>query len=319
MHVMHDPSRPAARAMLHRRRGITIVELLVVVGIIVVLVGLLIVGLSSAASAAQSAKTQALMSSINQAMSIFEKDHGYLPPTLDNNRGLLAPPVFTGPADFNNAAFVQNLQDWGSMTTLADYLLGYGSAAQDGVNGPGIRSPGSDRFWGGAAAGGLLTNRAPITTGRIYGTYLELADNALLGSFNPADLASTTPFNPTFRVYLPGEANYDNTNHHRTIVDYWGRPILYFEKHPRREVSLAEVIVLRPAEASSGSAINSPVRDASNGAVASLDLRSAKFGLLSLGPDRTGNQFLRFDNPDDPNNASGTVFANRDNIVEIGR
>ena len=67
------------------RRGFTITEMLVTVGVIVVLAGILITALSSASRAAQKAKTDYLMQSIKSGIERFRADHGYIPPVLGNN------------------------------------------------------------------------------------------------------------------------------------------------------------------------------------------------------------------------------------------
>ena len=65
-----------------QRRAFTLVELLVVIGVIAMLVGLLIVGINAAQKRAQKMNTQFLLSSISQALSRFKSDHGYYPPVL---------------------------------------------------------------------------------------------------------------------------------------------------------------------------------------------------------------------------------------------
>lgn len=308
-----------------RRAGFTIVELLVVVGVIATLVAILIVALAAASTRAQAAKTQALMTSISQALATFERDFNYLPPALGsegadnaaNRRPFLSPPVFTGAADFSDQAWVDQLQDYYSLTTLAEYLIGYDGAAADGVDGNGFRSPGRDRYWNGLAGGGVVTARQPSQTGKIYGPYLELDDNSLLGRVEWDSALGD------YIVNLPGDPGYsdeanDNLNP-LTIVDYWGAPIVYYPDHPASRVTLAEVFVLRPTSVRSGAEFASPVADASGDSVATVDLRAAKYALFSAGPDKTANRFLRFDDPDDPQNQAGTAWSNEDNIVEVGQ
>ena len=189
------------------RTAFTLVELLVVVGIIAVLVGLLIVGIGAAQRRAQQVNTQFLMSSIAQALTRFKSDHGYYPPLLGDpselqstlwlpsgttqlpstpvtqvgySRDLLLPPTnapitgqstkvgqwSTGPTGESVA-----LQNWHSITSLAEYLLGAGDRSADGYGicaelpdplpsdllpgqrelpRAGIRSPGLDGVWGAA-------------------------------------------------------------------------------------------------------------------------------------------------------------------------
>lgn len=310
--------------MRARRGGFTVVELLVVVGVIATLVALLIVALAAASSRAQAAKTTALMTSISQALATFERDFNYLPPPIgpegsdapNARRPFISPPLYTDSSVFGNAGWVAQLQDYASMTTLAEYLIGYDGAAADGADGNGIRDPGRDRYWNGLAGGGVVSTRQPNQRGPVRGPYLELDDNTLLGRLEwDQQLGDYT-------VHLPGDPGYNDENDDNlnplVIVDYWGAPILYYPDHPAAEVSLAEIIVLRPASIKSGAEATSPVADAGGSRVTSLDLRAAKYALFSAGPDKTANRFLRFDDPDDPNNAAGTAWSNEDNIVEVG-
>ena len=163
------------------RRAFTIIELLVVVGIIVLLVGILIVGLSGAARTAQGAQTRALMSTIANALVRFKADVGYLPPVLgrgatpDTDPGfaqdLLQSPQFTlnqNGTPAASASQINGMREWYSATSLATYLIGAGNRNADGfgcVGDPaftggspppgarerptlGIKHPGRDGVWG---------------------------------------------------------------------------------------------------------------------------------------------------------------------------
>jgi prepilin-type N-terminal cleavage/methylation domain-containing protein len=68
-----------------RRAGFTLIELLVTIGIIAVLAGLLIVGVSAATRRGQMTNTRFLMSSMAQALARFNADHGYYPPVLGDH------------------------------------------------------------------------------------------------------------------------------------------------------------------------------------------------------------------------------------------
>lgn len=203
------------------RRAFTIIELLVVVGIIVLLVGILIVGLSGAARTAQGAQTRALMSSVANALVRFKADVGYLPPVLG-----------PGATQFGAAGYAQDLRavpgplaaananqvrEWFSATTLATYLIGAGNRNADGfgcVGDPaftagspppgvrerptlGIKHPGRDGVWGaafsaapGSAGYGQFGRRTTASLngnngyvkGRVYGPYLELKDPNAVGA-----------------------------------------------------------------------------------------------------------------------------------------
>ncbi|HAW96003.1 MAG TPA: hypothetical protein DCX60_06995 [Phycisphaerales bacterium] len=156
-----------------RARAFTITEMLVTVGVIVILAGILITTLSKAARTAQQGRTIQLMNAINDAISRFETDHGYLPPVLGpqstaaggigHGRDLLALP---------NG--FQQQQAYYSLTSLPEFLLGYDDRRMDGYGyvpeggnpsppitlspsdmtpgqrehpALGFRSPGPDGFW----------------------------------------------------------------------------------------------------------------------------------------------------------------------------
>ena len=192
-HKHEQPRRPNA---------FTLVELLVVIGVIAMLVGLLIVGINAAQKRAQKMNTQFLLSSISQALSRFKSDHGYYPPVLGDPseltggqlswpttasatpktqigfaRDLMAPPINPTSGTTNTKVSqwttqeATALQNWYSVTTLAEYLIGAGDRSQDGYGicgelpdtvpadplpgqrelpRAGIRSPGMDGVWGAA-------------------------------------------------------------------------------------------------------------------------------------------------------------------------
>ena len=195
-------------AQTRRPNAFTLVELLVVIGVIAMLVGLLIVGINAAQKRAQKMNTQFLLSSISQALSRFKSDHGYYPPVLGDPTELTAPPqpgnqlgwLTTASATpktqigfardllvppINPTAGASSttkvsqwttdeataLQNWYSVTSLAEYLIGAGDRSADGYGicgelpdpvptdplagqrelpRAGIRSPGMDGVWGAA-------------------------------------------------------------------------------------------------------------------------------------------------------------------------
>jgi len=279
------------------RRGITLIEVLVVVGIIGLLITLVIVGLAAASSRAASARTIALMTAMNQGFSQFEQDHGRLPQVLDANRDLAPLP----------GNFAQ-LQDWFSVTTPAEYLLGYGGAAQDGAYGLGLRDPGTDALWSATALNGLLADRTPNTNGRVYGPYLQLTDERLVGNLDVN----------TGRVLLPTDSGYDVLQQQgapKVIVDYWGEPIRFYMRHPNRQIGdLGDVVLLRPYNIDAGADVVGAA-DARGDTGTTTALKAATIALFSPGPDRTGNALYRYDDPADTN----TDGVNADNLVEIGQ
>ncbi len=261
---MNDASTRSGRCA-PGRRGFSIVELLVVVAIIIVLLGILTVVVSRATRGAQAARTTVLMSSISQGLSQFERDHGYLPPVLGRN----------GPGQLNTDRdglelpdpgapdFLLRLQEWRSVTTLAEFLLGYGDRTQDGfgrvgagLDGSpgddeiptlGFRSPGSDGLWGAWTSprpnypangslysrnpGGLI-NPPPVSP--LAAPPLVANNDAIPGrTYGPyidlKDERLIACITPAGEIFLPGEGGFDPTLP-KVIVDYWGQPIIYYRR-----------------------------------------------------------------------------------------
>ncbi|MHC4415517.1 MAG: type II secretion system protein [Planctomycetota bacterium] len=323
--------------------GFTIVELLIVTAMIIVLASILVVAIAGATRTSQRANSRALMNAITQALVRFKDDIGYHPPVLAVDRDLVDPPNPT------SGSYVDEVQDWFSATTLAEYLTGYGHHNQDGygVIDPtnandvytqerprsGVRHPGTDGVWGatfnGAADGSLGARMAgsnpTIDVGKVYGPYLELKEERLLAS------TDGTLTSGNLNVFFPGEGNYDPDDP-KVIVDYWGRPIRYYRQiYPVGAISsryyppdldgdgipdvetptLSDVFVLRPFDLEPGSATNGiPDLGPLGDTSTTYALRSARFALFSAGPDRSLDADVRRDDPDE---------LNRDNIVEVGQ
>gem|GEM_PF-1260048 len=201
-------------------RGFTLVELVVVLGIIALLVAVLVTAVSGARNTARVAQTTATMSAMTQGMVAFREDVGYLPPLLDENRALMSPP----PLDDGN--IFERLQGYYSITSPAEYLLGYGAHGVDGFGwdpddeeyssryGPdgldassngdpngiysdeseryGIRNPGPDGVWTSTYAQsnkGTLEGRYDRflkgkvkDTGPVLGPYMSLPAPGVVGS-----------------------------------------------------------------------------------------------------------------------------------------
>lgn len=223
----------------------TLVELLVVIGVIAMLVGLLIVGINAAQKRAQKMNTQFLLSSISQALSRFKSDHGYYPPVLGDPltltstslwplpsgttklpstpqtqigfaRDLLAPPINTLDTSLSTTKVSQwtpqeatALQNWYSVTSLAEYLIGAGDRSADGygicgelpdpvpadplpgqreIPRAGMRSPGMDGVWGAALQPVVKSDMNP-TQYAIYGNGVVVTNPAFKGLFYSRNLA----------------------------------------------------------------------------------------------------------------------------------
>lgn len=310
------------------------------IGVIVLLVSVLTVALAASKRASHNAHTRSLMGSLRQGLVRFKEDVGYLPPVLTLERDLLRPPDPAAPS------YVQQVQDYFSVTTIAEYLLGYGNHNHDGwgVVNPGgaeswpeerpplgIRHPQSDGVWGATIYGmqqGLFADRMKginpetIDKGRVYGPYFEIKDERLLASTNGT--FTNTPEGPQLNLFFPGEGAYD-PDHPKVLADYWGRPIRYYRQvhapgslqAPLRSFdpdnpapTLADVIALRPVDLATGSETDVPpsFADAAGDTTASFPLRTAEFALFSPGSDRKFHPGYRYD----------PAGFNKDNVVEVG-
>ena len=251
------------------RRAFTIIELLTVVGIIVVLVGLLVVAVSSASKVAQGASTRSMMGAVSRALTQFKTDMGYLPPVLGSPttgatqtgsvgylRDLVLPPNLTGgPTPLQ----VTQIQNYYSMTSMVEYLIGPGGRDEDGYGAigipanttqgfkelppAGIRSPLKDGVWGAylnpgpgnQTLGNFSRRNLPLTaaantstvanvSGRMLGPYLELKDGSLLGAIVGTDSVTGQPI-----VARAGDNNW-NQDAPKVLLDYYGQPIRFYRK-----------------------------------------------------------------------------------------
>jgi type II secretory pathway pseudopilin PulG len=250
------------------RRGFTVVEMLVTVAIIITLVGILVVGLSQASGAAQRAKTKFLMNSMASGFAQFKGDHGYLPPVLGDNgtpnnypgwsRDVLGSPFCNG---CDNIGLRQS---WFSVTTPAEYLLGYGDRTADGygivgditqvdeqspgyLESPplGYRAPGADGAWGAvfnpnlAGIGvGTFSRRNPGNAGlepQLNPQSLPTGNNDKLirgRIYGPylelKDANLLGGLRPDGTISRPEDDDYDLRP--KVILDYWGTPIRYYRR-----------------------------------------------------------------------------------------
>ena len=269
----HNPTNARPRG------AFTLVELLVVVVIMLIVMGIVVVAGSSIVAESRRANTQRLMGSIANALEMFKADHGYYPPLLSHSAGgnLHVPEAQSNAfTNFTSGSLFDTR--YHSVYSLAAYLIGVGDLAAeggdfqelDGVQGPGLRSPGLDRAWGGALTG--LNNAQRPTTGRVYGPYVDVASGRNMRQVRNADVI---------------DSNNAEMNVRFTLVDRWGTPIRYYRYWPTRDgtnVTLAN----SPLELFSASV----VPEIAGASVTQSDrlgvdapLLNAPYALLSAGSD----------------------------------
>jgi len=198
------------------KTGLTMIELLVVLGIIVLLVGLLVPALSTVRNIAKETKQKAQFSTIEMALVAFKNDRGDFPPSN------WTPAPFTG--------------DYCGAQKLAEALVGWDllgfhpksvwrADGLDADGGPTTYDPGQTRDDNGD------TN--PDTFDERKGPYLQHATtNAFrLGNIfanNPGELADTSPLRADTFVLCDVFGSKKISMPDGTIVNA-GAPILYFK------------------------------------------------------------------------------------------
>jgi prepilin-type N-terminal cleavage/methylation domain-containing protein len=367
------------------RFGFTIIELLVTITLIVILVSAMVLGMKSARTAAQIAETTSRLMALKQATVWFKEEIGYLPPVLDDQRNLKSAGIAGNPLQFpplatpgNEENYRSQIQGWYSITSPADFFLGYGGRYDDGfgrVAGAdsthpswgemprmGIRHPGIDGVWRGTdihlnppapSGSGLRADRRTQASGKIFGPYLDVNNDQMLGRIlvnQQTGDAELDPVTNTIKVYYPGEPGYD-IDQPMVIVDSWGTPIRYYRPlYPfvepnidgdlRMQIgvsksyppsnsyikpTLSDYIVLRPFDFPTDKVIDGFFPDFSDGNVltgdtsTSIELQTGQFAYLSSGPDKKTNDWIRADVAGlaGPMKLETDEF-NKDNMVEVG-
>ena len=240
-----------------------------VIVIIVMLIGILFVATSAARNSAKRSETRSRMNSMAQGTVMFQHDIGYLPPILNDARGLEDfpnwPPIGLGGA----TSYRGTVQNWFSITSPAEYLLGYGGRNEDGygsyrlLGGPlqqtdespplGIRHPSTDGVWGATdpyggdtaniEGGWDLLDRAYAigAGGKSYGPYIEIENEQMLGRIvlDSDGNAMVDPITKEPAVFYPGDRELlgvdiddpeDDPESHMVLVDSWGSPIRYYRR-----------------------------------------------------------------------------------------
>lgn len=188
------------------RKGFTVVELLVVLGIISLLVGLLIPALNLVRNKAKQAKQLAQFNAIEMALTTFRNDHGDYP----SSNWLLPPAVGS---------------DYCGAQKLAEALLGWDLLGFH---------PKSDLRSNGYNDNGIFVydTNDPILLSQRTGPYLELAaTNAFrlgdISIFKPGIFLDTSPLAPDTYV-LCDEFTFKKIKLRNGKVVTAGSPILYY-------------------------------------------------------------------------------------------
>lgn len=239
--------------MMPVRRAFTLVEILVAMGIIVILISLLVVAAGGARTGAMRSTTDMRLDALAQAVSRFEQDTGYLPPLLDNDRAGVQGLEPTRIMDGQFPKYLAIMQGRYSYTSPAEYLLGYGTVDEDGVDGYGMRHPGEDGWWNASFNDdgelgrpeladrrpdlGVVSGNVDTHRGQVIGPYLEVDDPSMVASLGWDASAGTwdgsiDPATGQPVAYQPGTEGY-HRNAPKVIVDAWGTPIRYYRiNHP---------------------------------------------------------------------------------------
>jgi len=275
--------------------GFTLVEILVVVSIVTILAGIVLTVMARALRTSETQATRNLLRSLSTAIEQFHADFSYYPPVLSDDVQLMDGPQRLTvvdddripPSGASNAQqALEELQRsrFGSAFSLTVYLAGVGDVTgpnvgdsgetpnqetirDDGVEGPGLRDPGTDRSWGGAWD--RTQQQAPVA-GRVFGPYVDLGSGGnvrlILDPNEDGDPVEAAG------LYL--------------LIDRWKTPIRYYRKWPTRDrddptrPSLERIPVELFTEAERF-ASDSPFADPTSATA----LLRAPYALLSAGKD----------------------------------
>ncbi len=269
-----------------KRRGFTLTELLVVIAIITLLLAIGSIGITAGRRSARNAAALQHLTRIEQACEAFKGDFNDYPPLVSKIDGsnAMTRPDYQRPGE-TSAVVRQRLQDqrYSSIYSLAVCLVGVGDLnddgvqnygesdalnEDDGVDGPGFRAIGADRFWG------LAQNPmrdAVSNSGRVYGPYLD-----------PADLGDL----------LDGERETTNGPILRYVInDLNGEPIRYYRYWPIKDSAGRASLKRIPAELRSAESL-AAAKAGDDDRANELDrgLLGAEFAILSAGYDgQTGD------------------------------
>lgn len=183
-------------------RGFTLLEILIVIGIVVIVVALVITALSRAQVAARKTRAAGDLQAIATALEQYKSDHGDYP-RVTATPGMISDPERPEPptgAQILCRALIAPAPE----TELAPPANRH--SKQDGMTGPGFRVRRA------AGPDSTLNTVDDIVQGRVYGPYLA-ADQFKVG--DPDDPTNPNPLK-------------------MSILDQQGKPILYFPARPGR-------------------------------------------------------------------------------------
>jgi len=206
----------------HKKKGLTIIELLIVLGIIAILVGLLVPSLSAVKKMAKETKQKAQFATIELALAAFKNDEGDYPPSGTPN---------------------DPISDYSGSQKLAEALLGWDllgfhpnsawrADGLDATGGPGSYDPAQTRDING--------DGIPDTFDERKGPYLELATISAfrLGNISvskPGLLVETGPLAPDTFVLCDVFGAKKISMANGKIVRA-GAPILYYKADTSRKI-----------------------------------------------------------------------------------
>lgn len=314
----------------HARDGFSLIELLVVIGIIVILIGILIPASTLVLGGARESSNRALLRTLADGTEAFYNDHRYHPPLLapDIENGMPSEMYAPDHVDSSRPAATRQAEmaatRWHSVISPAVYLLGVGEIApdpglvptppawlsdeldpnypnrNDGADGLGIRSPGPDRSWGGAVT---RTRHKPTFAGRVYGPYID----AKIGETQVRE-ARLEDF--TARTVTSPPLTQDDVDRMGllVIIDRYDSPIRYYKDWPERDRMITpdatnptpKTAIDTPLELISHEALleyRNPESEPTTFIDTDLFGRSAAF--LSAGPDARWGERRREEIPQD--------------------
>ena len=192
------------------RSGFTLIEILVVISIIVILLGILLVALSSARNRAYAAQTTAVMDSFAQSCEKFRQDHGFLP-------GVVPEAILAGSPQIS-----------GTENALLHLMGGY--VVEDEIGANAYNAYSTDDGWREVSFDDNSDDgnykmkfnlqrigEGPTIKGRKFSPYFSPSEREMLD----IEMNGSEQYSPGFggsEVLLPD------------LVDGWGRPILYFRQ-----------------------------------------------------------------------------------------